>query len=249
MVMYSIESAWFWVYQPSSLRHSRPGAYRPSRPPVSKLVLSHLSGCSLPCSLALSLFTGCQSQREYLLHQHALAPAWPQHHSSGSGCSPSFPWLLSPRALLPCDWRPFLSILPCSFSFQRLARYALAYWFSQGLLAFFLTKAHLIKEHHIDLIKGSNSQNRFCSIPSRMGLNLDSVQNGVGGGEVESSQGRRLLLALPFKATRGQTGWGCLFVHHASLSSLGSWISTSSRCCWNQESKTNSQIKWRSTVP
>ena len=42
MVMYSIESAWFWVYQPSSLRHSRPGAYRPSRPPVSKLVLSHL---------------------------------------------------------------------------------------------------------------------------------------------------------------------------------------------------------------
>ena len=88
-------------------------------------------------------------------------------------------------------------------------------------ISFFLTKAHLIKEHHIDLMKGSNSQNRFCSIPSRMGLNLDSVQNGVGGGGVESSQGHRLLLALPSKDIRGQTGRGCLFVPRVSLSSLG----------------------------
>ena len=73
----------------------------------------------------------------------------------------------------------FLSILSCSFTFQKAGKiYVLGYWFSQGLLAFFSTKACLIKEHHIDLIKGSNSQNWFCPTPSRMGLNLDSVQNG-----------------------------------------------------------------------
>lgn len=95
------------------------------------------------------------------------------------GCSPSFPLLLSPQALLLYDWRCFLSILSCSFTFQKAGKiYVLGYWFPQGLLAFFSTKAYLIKEHHIDLIKGSNSQNWFCSIPSRMGLNLDSVQNG-----------------------------------------------------------------------
>lgn len=69
----------------------------------------------------------------------------------------------------------FLSILRGSCGFQKDA---LGYWFSQGPLAIFPTKPCLIKEHHIDLIKKSNSQNPSSSLPPWMGLSLDGVRRG-----------------------------------------------------------------------
>ena len=121
MVMYSIESAWFWVYQPSSLRHSRPGAYRPSRPPVSKLVLSHLILSFLwmlspllpgpPVSLIFYSFLECPFQNSYLKEfslfiKIQFKPLKPLFSIQLKGF-PLLMELLSHLVSLPPDWAPY----------------------------------------------------------------------------------------------------------------------------------------------
>lgn len=170
------------------------------------------------------------SRSQALLACFCLLTNAPLLSPQAPGYSPSFSLLLSPQVLLLYHQRPFLSTL--SGGFQKAGKvYVLGYWFSQGLLAFFLTKQCLIKEHHIGLIKRSNSQNQSCSIPSRMGLNLD----WVGEGKVFP----RLLFIcychhLP-KPWRGRVGeaacWCTVFPSACNLKtrphckpSLGVWI-------------------------